>query len=510
MITRRTFVSGAAAAMAAAMTLTPQSAKAYLSYGSPVRFNWEALVAWAEALAKTPYSPLTPSNREIIQRIDYDAYQQIRYRSDAAIWPGQAGYPVELFHVGKYFMEPVRIFVVNDGMSREVLYNTELFSYGRADFARALSADTGFAGFRVVQGPGEADWLSFLGASYFRAPGETKQYGLSTRGLALNIGQADPEEFPRFTNFWIEPLDGQDGIMIYAILESPSVTGAYRIRAIRGQGVVTEVDCVINARADVQRLGIAPLTSMYWYGKHNRLQGDDWRPEIHDSDGLAIWTSANERIWRPLNNPSVVKLSSFVDQTPKGFGLLQRERDFKAYEDDNVFYHRRPSVWIEPVGDWGEGAVQLLEIPTDDETKDNIVAFWNPKEPLTAGKRVDMSYRLYWRNDSPFPHPNGKVVATRTGSGGMPGGHKRAWATKYVIDFEGGVLGELTNDDNVKLRVSSNRGTVDAVAAYRVVDTPRWRAIFDFAPDGKEAADLRAYLDQNGKALTETWMYQHI
>jgi glucans biosynthesis protein len=503
------FVSGAGA-MAVAAALKPESAAAYLSYGPPVKFNWDEVVSWANDMAREPYMPKGPSDRDVIQQIDFDAYQQIKYRPDAAIWPAKDSYPVELFHVGKYFMEPVRVFVVNDGLSREVQYNSELFSYGRADFARALPPDTGFAGFRVMRGANDPDWIAFLGASYFRTTGETRQYGLSTRGLALNIGLSREEEFPRFTNFWIEPLGTPEGIMIYALLESPSVTGAYRIKAVRGQGVVTEVEAVINARTDVERLGVAPLTSMFWYGKNNRGHGMDWRPEIHDSDGLAIWTGSDERIWRPLSNPPVTKVSAFADNNVKGFGLLQRERDFKAYEDDGVFYNRRPSVWIEPIGEWGEGAVQLLEIPTDDETKDNIGVYWVPKEPFTTGKRVNLHYKIYWRNDSPFPHPNGRVAATRLGAGGIPGGKRREGVTKYVIDFEGGVLGELTNDDNVKLKVSVSKGQFDAVAAYRVVDTPYWRAIFDYTPEGKETGVLRAYLDQNGKALTETWIYQHV
>ena len=503
------FVSGAGA-MAVAAALKPDSAAAYLSYGPPVQFNWDQVVNWANDMAREPFQPKLPSDREIIGKIDFDAYQQIKYRPDQAIWPARDSYPVELFHVGKYFMEPVRIFTVTDGQSREVQYNPELFSYGRADFAKALPPETGFAGFRVMRSANEPDWIAFLGASYFRTTGETRQYGMSTRGLALNIGLPREEEFPRFTNFWIEPLGTPEGIMIYALMESPSVTGAYKIKATRGQGIVTEVECVINARQDVERLGIAPLTSMFWYGKNNRGHGSDWRPEIHDSDGLAIWSGSDERIWRPLNNPPVTKLSSFLDKNPKGFGLLQRERDFKAYEDDGVFYNRRPSVWVEPLGEWGEGAIQLLEIPTDDETEDNIGAFWSPKEPFTTGKRLHLNYRLYWRNDSPFPHPNGRVLATRIGAGGIPGGPKRDRVVKYVIDFDGGVLGQLTNDDNVRLKVTASRGQFDSVAAYRVVDAPYWRAIFDYTPDGKETGDLRAYLDQNGKALTETWIYQHV
>jgi glucans biosynthesis protein len=504
------FVSGAAA-MAVAAALKPESAAAYLTYGPPVKFSWDEVVSWANDMAREPFEPKRPSDPEIIQQIDFDAYQQIKYRPDQAIWPAKDSYPVELFHVGKYFMEPVRIFVVNEGLSREVEYTPELFTYGHADFAKALPPDTGFAGFRVMAGPNEPDWIAFLGASYFRATGETRQYGMSTRGLAVDIGLPRDEEFPRFTNFWLEPTGTPEGILIYALLESPSVTGAYKIKATHSRGALTEVECVINARQDVERLGVAPLTSMFWYGKNNRQHGGrDWRPEIHDTDGLSIWTGSDERIWRPLNNPPVTKVSAFVDKNPKGFGLLQRERDFRAYEDDGVFYNRRPSVWVEPLGEWGEGSIQLLEIPADDETKDNIGVYWAPKEPFTTGKRLELHYRIYWRNDSPFPHPNGRVKATRLGSGGIPGGKVRQGVTKYVIDFEGGVLGQLTNDDGVKLKVAASKGQIDAIAAYRVVDEPYWRAIFDYTPDGNEVGDLRAYLDQNGKALTETWIYQHV
>jgi len=503
------FMSGGAA-IAVAATLHPDRAKAELSYGPSVRFSWEALQSWAEALSQRPYDPHIPRNRELIHQIDYDAFQQIRYRPDASILATPDSYPVQLFHVGRYAMEPVRMFIAQDGEAREVLYSTALFTYGDATFAKALTEDTGFAGFRVMRHDNQPDWLSFLGASYFRTTGETMQYGLSARGLALNTGMPEPEEFPRFTNFWIERLEGQDGITIYALLESPSVSGAYRIRAIRSTGAITDVDMVVHARTDVQRLGIAPLTSMFWYGKANRLQGTDWRPEIHDSDGLAIWTGSGEHIWRPINNPPVTKLSSFLDNNLKGFGLLQRERNFEAYEDDGVFYNRRPSVWIEPVGEWGEGAVQLLEIPTDDETKDNVVAFWNPQKPLKAGDRLALNYRIHWRNDAPYPHGGGRVVATRRGDGGIPGGDKRKGVTKYVVDFDGGDLAQLKNTDGVKLHLSASRGKFDGAVAYRVVDTPRWRVLFDYTPVDYEAGDIRAFLEKDGKALTETWMYQHV
>jgi glucans biosynthesis protein len=508
MIRRSLLLSGGAVALA--LCLFPAIVYAQLSYGAPAPFSWEALQQQAKTLAEAPYKPPLVRNRDLLFRIDYDAYRRIRFKREAAVWAKEAAYPVEMFHLGRYFMEPVRIFTVNDGEAREVLYNSALFDYGTTTIARQLPGDTGFAGLRVPTSPGEPDWLSFLGASYFRAIGETEQYGLSARGLAVNIGMPPPEEFPRFTEFWVERLAGADGITIYALLDSRSVAGAYRIRAMRGKGTTTEVSAVIFARSDVPRLGIAPLTSMFWYGKLNRAQGTDWRPEIHDSDGLAIWTHEGKRIWRPLGNPPIVKLSSFAGGSPKGFGLLQRERTFEAYEDDGAFYNRRPSSWVEPLGDWGEGAVHLLEIPTDDETRDNIVAFWSPKRPFRKGDRVAVNYRIYWRNHMPFPNNSATVVATRRGIGGVPGGLERWKSTKYVIDFKGGKLSELKSGDGVKLRVSVSRGHYDEVTAYRVADSERWRGFFDYTPDGTETADLRAFLERNGEALSETWMFQHV
>jgi glucans biosynthesis protein len=494
------------------MALRPWAANAGVALGHDVQFSFDALTAWAEAISTQPYYPPQPPDRELISRIDYDAYQQIRYRSSAAIWgEGGAPYPVELFHVGRYFQEPARIFVVKDGSAREVLYSPELFSYGgRAEFARSLPSNVGFAGFRVMYGPGQPDWLAFLGASYFRSSGETRQYGLSARGLAIDTALPSGEEFPRFSNFWIEPLRSPDGVLVHALLDSPSVAGAYRIAVTRETGVVTDIEARLFARRDIERLGVAPLTSMFWYGKMHRKQGVDWRPEIHDSDGLCIWTGSGERIWRPLNNPLHVQTSSFFDKSPRGFGLMQRERRFDQYEDDGVFYEKRPSVWVEPLGDWGEGAVQLVEIPTQDETNDNIVAFWNPKQPLKGGGALKLRYRLHWRLDEPYPPSIGRVVASRLGVGGRPGHPAREGFTKYVVDFAGGALGGLENKDGVTLNVSAARGVIDRTSAYRVVGTERWRAMFDFsAPDG-DPVDLRLYLSKDGAALTETWLYQHI
>lgn len=513
MIDRRTLLSGAAAALTGLTSLRASASDTPdIYFGPEVPFSFDELIGWAKDLSLQPYQKPVVADPEIIDRIDFDAYQEIKFRPEWAIWShGDGPYPIQLFHVGKYFKEPVRIFVVSKNeIAREVRYGSDMFSYGKAAFAEALPPNTGFAGFRVMSSDTEPDWLAFLGASYFRTPGETKQYGLSSRGLAIDVAMPTPEEFPRFSHFWLEPLAGKRGVVINALLDSPRITGAYRFETTRESGTLMDVQAHLFPRAEIERIGIGPLTSMYWYGKYNRKQAVDWRPEIHDSDGLAIWSGTGERIWRPLNNPSSVQTSSFFDKNPKGFGLSQRERRFGQYEDDGTFYDRRPSVWVEPVGDWGEGAVQLVEIPTDDEIHDNIVAYWTPKEPYRGGEQHSLRYKLHWRLDEPYPGPLARVIMTRMGVGGIPGRARPKTTVKYVIDFRGGILKDLTRRGDAELVVTAGSGRIEREVAYPVVDTDKWRATFDFTPDGPQPVDIRVYLRRNNDALSETWLFQHL
>ncbi len=512
MINRRTLLIGSAALGLAGKRADAQPARD-IFFGPEVPFSFDALTGWAAELSRQPFREARPSDPELIERIDFDAYQQIRFKPDWAIWAhGDGPYPIELFHVGRYFKLPVRIFVVlSAGTAREVRYSPDLFTYGKSEFAKALPPDTGFAGFRVLTAPGEPDWLAFLGASYFRTPGETRQYGLSSRGLAIDVAMPTPEEFPRFTHFWLEPLAGKPGLVINALLDSPRITGAYRIEATREAGTLMAIHAHLFPRADIERIGIGPLTSMFWYAKHNRKVATDWRPEIHDSDGLSIWTGAGERIWRPLNNPLNVQTSSFLDRNPKGFGLLQRERDFSQYEDDGTFYDRRPSVWVEPVGEWGEGAVQLVEIPTSDEIHDNIVAYWTPKDPYRSGEHHELRYKLHWRLHQPYEPPLASVIATRLGAGGIPGRPQLKGTVKYVVDFRGGKLKPYTRRGDIDPPVvSAPSGHIERAVVYPVVDTDKWRLMFDFTPESEKPVDIRAYLKKGDEALSETWLFQHL
>ena len=354
------------------------------------------------------------------------------------------------------------------------------------------------------------DWLAVLGASYFRTSGYSGQFGMSARGLALDSGGPGPEEFPRFSRFWLEQGPA-GGIVIYALLEGPRVTGAYRMATSRNDGVFQDIDATIFVRGDIERLGIAPLTSMFWYGKHNHFLGPDWRPEIHDSDGLEMYLGNGERIWRPLNNPPWVTTNSFRADRLRGFGLAQRERSFEEFQDDGVFYEKRATVWVEPRGDWGEGSVMLVEIPTNDEIHDNIGAFWNPLAPAAVGKSFELSYKLSWVKDSPAL-PTAKFIATRIGAGGVPGQPRPANTVKFVLDLDGKGLEGFDRSSGVEAVVSASRGEVSLVYAFPIATTDRWRVTFDLGigpPEGPQnPIDLRLFLRREEQALSETWIYQ--
>ena len=527
MIDRRQLAQGAAAmAAAGAVNFVPAPAQAFTGMassdlGPPEDFSFEALKARAQAMSAAPFSPAVIPSPEIVAAIDYDLYQQVRFRADKSLKLDADGrMPVQLFHLGKYAREPVRMHFVEGGKAREIVYSSELFQSPSDHPARKLKHGAGFAGFRVMAPDLKTDWFAAMGASYFRTSGPYDQYGLSARGLAIDTAMPTPEEFPRFSHYWLEEKggDAQTPLTIYALLDGPSVTGAYRMTALRTTDergvhrIVMEIEAHLNARKDIARLGIAPFSSMFWYGETSRKQAADWRPEIHDSDGLLIVTGSGERIWRPIINPPRVVTSSFVDRDPKGFGLMQRDRDFAHYLDDGVFYERRPSVWVEPMETWGEGAVQLVEIPTDRETDDNVVAYWTPKETMKAGERARLALPAdVARRRARSRTSSARTVGTWSGIGGRPGFRPAPEGVrKFAIDFQGKAFAGLGREDNVEIVVTASRGEVAHFYNHPVVDqAERWRALFDIKATAPEPVDLRAFLRKGDKALTETWIYQY-
>ncbi len=507
-LNRRHVVAGmAATAVAAGAAKRAFAAVPQAVLGEPEPFSFDGLIAAARAAAARPFVPATTADPEILDRLDYDAVWKIAFRNDASMQAG--GLPLQFFHVGKYAREGVRMHILEGGMSRVVHYSRDFFTMPKDSPARALTGDPGFAGFRIMRPDMKPDWISFLGASYFRCDGPEMQYGLSARGLAVDTGLAIPEEFPRFSDFWIgDPERPDEEAVVYAALSSARVTGAYRFGVGRGQVEEPQhcnVECRLFFRDGVERVGIAPLTSMFWYNEMNRPEGRDWRPEIHDSDGLALHMSTGERLWRPLRNPSGVTATSFFDANVRGFGLIQRDRAFDNYQDDGVFYNRRPSAWVVPQGDWGEGAVQLVEIPTADETFDNIVAYWTPLTQPVAGTALSYDYRLEWRERDPEPAV-AHTVNTFRGMGGVPGQPRPPGVQKYVIDFTGGALDAVAKKEGeVEVSIDARPGRVLLPSIRPVVGTDRWRVSFDLEGAAEQPVELRVYAHKEGVPLTETW-----
>ncbi len=475
--------------LATALALRPIRAFA-APHGSA--FSTDVVRRLAAARAAAPYRPVRAVKGA--SAIDFDGAGTLRYRADRALLGG-----IRLFPLTANAQAPITLNIVEDGRATSFSFSPDLFE------ASAGHPALGFAGFRATTADGMSDWIAFLGASYFRTAGAQDQYGLSARGIAIDTGIAGQEEFPAFTDFWIERLGAQH-YLVHALLDGPSVTGAFRFDCRHGaEGVVQEVSCSLFFRRDVARLAIAPCTSMFWYGEGDRTPATDWRPEIHDSDGLAILTGAGERIWRPLVNPPRESIDSFAAASPRGFGLIQRDRDFANYQDDGAFYDRRPNLWIEPKGDWGAGAVSLFAFPTRGETDDNVVAFWTPATAVKRGTRLSFDYRMTWNSHDPAADAPSRAIACRLGTAGRPGQKVIAGGRKVVVDLSGDDLRGLDRGSGIVLQADVAHGRVLDKAAYPIVGQPgRWRAMIDVAADAPGPANLRLFLRQGDRALSET------
>jgi glucans biosynthesis protein len=477
-------------------------------------FNYAALKGRARALAATAYRPPEKLAPQFLRDLTYDQYQAIGFRHDHALWAqSQSAFRLEFFHCGRGFKEPVELYEIVNGAARAIRYRPDMFKFdGSGVDPRQLPADLAFAGFRVHAASNwREDVAVFLGASYFRARGsDSRQFGVSARGLAIDTG-LDIEEFPRFVAFWFEPPSPESRTLVfYGLLDSVSASGAYRFALTPGAPQVMEVDAAVYLRKPIRRLGLAPLTSMYLCGENDRRMANDWRPEIHDSDGLAVCTGKGEWLWRPLNNPRAMHISSYLDESPRGFGLLQRDRNFEHYQDDGVFYDRRPSAWVEPKGEWAQGAIQLIELTAPNETFDNIVAYWHPAQPPRPGDELLYGYRMYWGTKLPVAPPLAQTIATRTGLGGVVG-HRRAYFSwRFAVDFAGGELAALAKSSEVVPVVTVSRGTIEVPSARPLQSIGGFRAMFDLRPpdDSVEPIDVRLFLRHRRAALTETWMYQ--
>ena len=486
---------------------------ALASFGAhAAAFGFDDVARRAADLAARPYTAPQASAPKALSDLSYDQYRDIRYRPEKAIWRG-TGAPFELqfFHPGFYYSQTVRISEIVGGVAREIRFDPDLFDYGKNVVDPKALRGMGFAGFRVhfpINNPKYKDEvLVFQGASYFRALGRDQRYGLSARGLAVDTGLASGEEFPRFVEFWIEkPAPNARELTIYALLDSRRVAGAYAFVVRPGSETVTTVKARIYLREHVSKLGIAPLTSMFLFGENQQQSARDYRPEVHDSDTLLVQSGTGEWIVRPLVNPRRLLVTSFALSNPAGFGLMQRDRSFDNYQDLEARYDLRPSAWIEPIGQWGAGRIELVQIPTPDETNDNIVAYWVPDAPPAPRAPLDVEYRVRWQKDSETRPPLASVAQTRRGHGYSKTPDA---SVGFVVDFEGPVFKKLPQGSTIESVVTADgNGEILENHPYRNDVTGGWRLRLRVRHvDPRKPIELRAFLRVGDTTVSSTWSY---
>jgi glucans biosynthesis protein len=531
-VTRRTIVAGMAisaaglSAPAEAQQPTAQPPKPPAPQPQPAQqpqtFGFEDVVKRAREIASAPHDASIPALPEQLTKLDFDAWREIRFRADRALLGSTGGrFRLQLFHVGHLFLRPVTINTVRDGVATPIPYSANLFDYGRAKFDKPLPVNLGFAGFRIhfpLNDPRNSDeLLSFIGASYFRWLGRDQKYGLSARGLAINTGLLDNnEEFPFFREFWIDTPDANtDRVTIYALLDSPSLTGAYRFIFQPGPETPVDIEATLFPRKPVTRLGMAPLTSMYFLGENDRHMNDrnkydEFRTELHDSDGLLINTDKDDWIWRPLHNPLIQEVHNFQVTNVKGFGLVQRDRNFANYQDIELNYEQRPSYWIEPQGNWGDGRIELIELATKDETFDNIIVAYVPNAALEPGKPFTFSYRMRSLHDGADLNDLGRTLNTFTAPAYALGSAEAAGhnTRRFMIDFIDGELAYYLNQPSaVEIVAAATNGKVLRKFLVPNPAIKGFRVMLDVEVSDTDTTVMTCFLQTGRRRLTETWNY---
>lgn len=448
-----------------------------------------------------------------LKNMDYQTYRAIRFNGDKSLWRGQNNYEVQFFHPGFLYQQPVTVYTVGANNKPERLpFKKDAFRYDgkSAPMAAMTSDNNGYAGFRIHY-PIKTDMYKdefavFLGASYFRLIGQHHVYGISARGLAIDTAMPEGEEFPHFTSFWlIEPQDGEP-ITVYARLESPSVSGAYKFVISPGEESTMQVQSWLFAREDVSKLGVAPFTSMFLYGENTVNVPDDYRPEVHDSDGVTMITEAGEQIWRVLTNPKQLQITSLVDSSPQGFGVLQRDTEFSSYLDGEANYHKRPGLWVTPKAGFDNGRLEVVEIPTKSETHDNIVAYWVPESPLTSGQSRYFAYDITTVTGT-RETPLATVIRTRQGAKILPGEKSEQSLTRrFSIDFLVPDDMQIT-PDMLNVTVNTNHGTIQQARVFPVDEGRLLRATFLLTPQANQPADMRLFIHQGNQHISEVWNY---
>jgi len=471
--------------------------------GEGQRFDPTLVVELARQLARRPFSPPPNELPDVFSNLNSEQYAAIKPVQPSLIWEGR-GIAVEPLHRGFVFTNPVSLFLVEDGNIRRVAYDRNRFEFGRLQVPPDIG-DIGFSGFQLYISTNEGrpvDFAVVQGATFFRAIARGQNYGPVARALTLKPAEARGEEFPVFRAFWLErPVPGSNALVVHGLIDSESTTGAVRMTFRPGDMTIVDVETSLFPRVNLEHVGIGGIGSTFLFGPNDRRNVDDVRPAVYESGGLQMLNGQGEWLWRPVHNPETLQISAFLDRSPKGFGLLQRERAYEAFQDDEQHFEKRPSLWIEPLGDWGQGAVQLIEIPSDADVNDNILAYWRPRGPIPAGGEATLAYRQYWGWSAPERPPLATIAGTRVGRGS--GGRRR----RFLVDFVGETLAATPSGD-IKPTLTTNPGAIHGLKVWPYPERKVLRVAFELDPGNENACELRLILEANGKPLSETWLYR--
>jgi periplasmic glucans biosynthesis protein len=485
----------------------PQAPPPGFALSDPTPFQPGLVTDAARALAKDAFKPAPTDLPGPFRNLSYDQYVAIRSKPAGTLWASQQlGFALEPLHRGFIFSARVDINIVSQGQARRLIYSPDIYDFGQLPL-RGDIGDIGFSGFRILvpqDGKGFAEIATFQGASFFRAVAQGQNPGTMARALSIKTADPRGEEFPMIRTFWIEqPTVADDMLVIHALIDSESVSGAYRFTLRPGEATIIDTECTLIPRVGVDNFGLATMSATVVSDPIDHRRTDDVRLTLAEIGGVQMSTGSDEWIWRPTSNPETLQISTFVDQHPRGFGFLQRDREFDHYEDDDQHWELRPSLWIEPIGDWGAGGVQLIEIPSDSEANYNIIAYWRPHDPLVAGHETSFAYRQFWCWYPPEQPALAIVTDTRSGHGSS--GRRR----RFLVEFTGDPLGDSLQVQTIKPMLSAAPGTIVSMQLFPVPSTKVYRVLFEFDPGSETSSEMRLRLEApGGKPLSETWLYR--
>ena len=502
---RRDFLKLAFAGAVAAVSGALEGAAASADpLGPPTPFAPESVVAMARELSKSAFKAPRATLPDPFGSLTFEQYNAIRRNLGTAIWgDGQSPFALEPLQRGFIFASTMEIRLVEAGQSQKVAYDRSLYDFGKLQVTGDLG-DMGFSGVRILKGGGAEGWKDtaiFQGATFFRSLARGQTYGVSARGLSIHTGDPEGEEFPIFRAIWIEkPSPAADALVIHALLDSTSLTGAFRFTLRAGEATIIDTELTLFARVAVEHLGFGTMTATYLFGAMEHRRGDDVRQNVYDVTGLQMLSGAGEWIWRPVANRETLQISGFSDQNPRGFGLLQRNRNFDSFGDDEAHWELRPSLWIEPIGDWGDGEVMLLEIPSDSENNDNIIAQWRPKAGIAANESLSLAYRQFWCWTPPAHSDRAIVVSSRVGKVG-----KRR---RFIVEFVSDAFADPQKAAEAVASIEASPGQIVAIRLYPYKDRRSVRVVFDLDPGSDVYSEIRMVLKAQNQPVSETWLYR--